>query len=50
MTDVPQATVTIVAPSGKLIAAVRIDSDSRLNGKNFAGFNSVLIERFTFTE
>lgn len=50
MTDVPLRTLTLVAPPGRLIAAVRIDSDPRLNGKNFAGFNSVLIERFTFTE
>jgi hypothetical protein len=50
MTDVPLRTLTLVAPPGMLIAAVRIDSDPRLNGKNFAGFNSVLIERFTFTE
>lgn len=50
MTDIPQTTLTIIAKNGTLIAAVRIDSDPRLNGKNFAGFNSVLIERFTFTE
>jgi hypothetical protein len=50
MTDVPQRTLTLVAPVGELMAAVRIDSDPRLNGKNFAGFNSVLIERLTFTE
>ncbi len=50
MTDVPQRTLTINAPPGMLIAAVRIDSDPRLNGKNFAAFNGVLIEQLTYVE
>jgi len=41
-------TVTLETVTFQGIAAVRFDSDPRLNGKPFAGFSTLLIERLTF--
>jgi hypothetical protein len=41
-------TVTLESVTFQGIAAVRFDSDPRLNGKPFAGFSTLLIERLTF--
>lgn len=45
---VPARTVTLESVTFQGIAAVRFDSDPRLNGKPFAGFSTLLIERLTF--
>lgn len=45
--DVPLRTYTLNAPGFEGIAAVRFDSDWRLDGKPFAGFRAILIERLT---
>jgi hypothetical protein len=47
--DVPALVVTLTAPAFEDISAVRFDSDYRLNGKPFAAFFAVLIERLTWT-
>jgi hypothetical protein len=43
--NVPSRTYTLNAPGFDGIAAIRFDSDWRLNGKPFAGFRAILIER-----
>jgi hypothetical protein len=45
---VPARTYTLESVTFQGIASVRFDSDSRLNGKPFAGFSTLLIERLTF--
>jgi hypothetical protein len=45
---VPARTVTLESVTFQGIAAVRFESDPRLNGKPFAGFSTLLIERLTF--
>lgn len=45
---VPAQTYTLVSVTFEGIAAIRIDSNPQLNGKPFAGFDSLLIERLTF--
>jgi hypothetical protein len=47
--NIPALTVTLTAPGFQNISAIRFDSDFRLNGKPFAGFFAVLIERLTWT-
>jgi hypothetical protein len=46
-TDVAAQSHTLNAPSGRRIAAVRFTSDPRLDGKPFAAFGALLIERLT---
>jgi hypothetical protein len=46
--DVSARTYTLRAPYGEPIAALRFDSDPTLNGKPFAAFSTLLIERITF--
>ena len=48
-TDVPERTYDLETPNFEKIAAIRFDSDPRLNGVPFAGFSAVLIERLTVT-
>ena len=45
--EVPARTYTLNAPGFDGIAAVRFDSDWSLDGKPFAGFRAILIERLT---
>jgi hypothetical protein len=45
---VPARTYTLVSVGFEGIVAIRIDSDPQLNGKPFAGFDSLLIERLTY--
>jgi hypothetical protein len=45
---VPSHTYTLESVTFQGIASVRFDSDPRLNGKPFAGFSALLIERLTF--
>lgn len=45
--DVPARTYTLTAPGFEGIAAVRFDSDPRLDGVPFAAFSAILIERLT---
>ena len=45
---VPARTSTLESVTFQGIASVRFDSDPRLNGKPFAGFSTLLIERLTF--
>jgi hypothetical protein len=45
---VPARTVSLESVTFQGIAAVRFDSDPRLNGKPFAGFSTLLIERLSF--
>jgi hypothetical protein len=45
--DVPAVVYALRAPAFELIAALRFESDPRLNGKPFAGFSAILIERLT---
>jgi hypothetical protein len=45
---VPARTYTLESVTFQGISAVRFDSDPRLNGKPFAGFSTLLIERLTF--
>lgn len=44
----PARTFTLESVTFQGIAAVRFDSDPRLNGKPFAAFSALLIERLTF--
>lgn len=46
---VPAQTYSLVATGFSPIKRIRIDSDFRLNGKPFAAFGSLLIERITTT-
>jgi TIR domain-containing protein len=46
--DVPAQPYTLRAPGFAPIAAVRFDSDPRLNGRPFAAFSTLLIEQVTF--
>lgn len=45
--DVPARTYVLTAPGFEGIAAVRFDSDPRLDGVPFAAFSALLIERLT---
>lgn len=45
--NVPSRTYTLESPGFNRIAAVRFDSDPRLNGKPFSAFSSIVIERLT---
>ena len=45
--DVPAARYVLRSPGFAPIAALRFDSDPRLNGIPFAGFSAILIERLT---
>jgi hypothetical protein len=45
---VPARTYSLASVTFQGISAVRFDSDPRLNGKPFAGFSTLLIERVTF--
>lgn len=45
--DVPARTYTLVAPGFHGISGIRFASDPRLNGKPFAAFSAVLIEKLT---
>jgi len=45
---VPARVVTLESVTFRGISAVRFDSDPRLNGKLFAGFSTLLIQRLTF--
>jgi len=45
---VPARTYTLESVTFQGIASIRFDSDPRLNGKPFAGFSTLLIERLTF--
>jgi hypothetical protein len=47
--DVPARTYTLHAPAFAPIAALRFDSDPNLNGRPFAAFSTLLIERITLT-
>ena len=47
--DVPAQTYTLRAPGFEPIVAVRFESDPNLNGRPFAAFSTLLIERITFT-
>jgi len=46
-TNVLAQTYTLIAPGLKPIVAVRFDSDGRLDGRPFAAFDAILIERMT---
>jgi hypothetical protein len=46
-TDVPGAVYVLRAPGFAPIAGLRFDSDPRLDGKPFAAFSAILIERLT---
>jgi hypothetical protein len=48
--DVPAQRYVLRAPGFDRIAALRFDSDPRLNGKPFAGFSAILIERLTLAK
>lgn len=48
--DVPARAYALRSPAFNPITAVRFDSDPRLNGKPFAGFSAVLIERLTISQ
>ena len=43
-TDIEREVVTLRAPAFDGIAAVRFDSDPRLNGQPFAAFSAILLE------
>lgn len=45
--DVPGAVYVLRAPGFEPIAGLRFDSDPRLDGKPFAAFSAILIERLT---
>ncbi|MEY2488388.1 MAG: hypothetical protein QOC70_330 [Verrucomicrobiota bacterium] len=45
--EVPAVVYALRAPAFDLIAALRFDSDPRLDGKPFAAFSAILIERLT---
>ena len=45
--DVPAVQYVLRSPAFDAIAALRFDSDPRLNGVPFAGFSAILIERLT---
>lgn len=45
--NVPSRTYTLESPGFNRIAAVRFDSDPRLNGKPFSAFSSIVIERLS---
>ena len=45
--EVPARTYTLHAPAFAPIAALRFDSDPNLNGRPFAAFSALLIERIT---
>jgi hypothetical protein len=45
--EVPAVVYVLRAPAFDLIAALRFDSDPRLDGKPFAAFSAILIERLT---
>lgn len=45
--NVPGAVYVLRAPGFEPIAGLRFDSDPRLNGKPFAAFSAILIERLT---
>ena len=47
--EVPARTYTLHAPAFAPIAALRFDSDPNLNGRPFAAFSTLLIERITLT-
>jgi hypothetical protein len=47
-TNVPKEIVTLRAPGFTGISFVRFDSDYRLNGKPFAAFESLLIEKLSY--
>jgi hypothetical protein len=47
--DVPAQSYTLRAPGFEPIVAVRFESDPNLNGKPFAAFSTLLIERITLT-
>ena len=47
--DVSAQTYTLRAPGFAPIVAVRFESDPNLNGRPFAAFSTLLIERITFT-
>ena len=47
-TTAPARTFTLESVTFQGITAVRFDSDPRLNGKPFAAFSTLLIERLTF--
>ena len=47
--DVPARTYTLTGPGFDGISAIRFNSDPRLNGRPFAAFSAVLIERLTMT-
>jgi hypothetical protein len=45
--DVPSRSYTLTAPGFDGIVALRFDSDPRLDGRPFAAFSAILIERLT---
>ena len=45
--NVPERIYTLTAPGFNRIAAIRFDSDPRLNGRPFSAFSAILIERVT---
>jgi hypothetical protein len=45
--EVPARTYTLHAPAFAPIVALRFDSDPNLNGRPFAAFSTLLIERIT---
>ncbi len=47
--DFPAQSYTLNAPGFEGIAAIKFESDPRLNGKPFAGFSTILIESLTLT-
>jgi TIR domain len=47
--EVPARTYTLHAPALAPIVALRFDSDPNLNGRPFAAFSTLLIERITLT-
>ena len=47
--EVPARTYTLHAPAFAPIVALRFDSDPNLNGRPFAAFSTLLIERITLT-
>lgn len=47
--EIPARTYTLHAPAFAPIAALRFDSDPNLNGRPFAAFSTLLIERITLT-
>lgn len=47
--SVAALTYTLIAPGFDRISSVKFESDPRLNGKPFAGFSALLIERLALT-